>query len=197
MNKPQTDPSCRRDPSCRNLFRTFFKVGCFTFGGGFAMIPIIQKECVDNHCWMTNDEFIDMIAVTQSAPGPVAVNSAVFAGYRLAGFGGALSALLGTVLPSFLIILAFAMFLTSQANKSVMQDFFYGVRPAVVALILGAGLGMGKKSIKGYLDLLIALTALILLIFGHIHPILLIVAGALLGVIRSHLADRKKEDGRI
>lgn len=184
MNKPQAAPSCS------NLFRTFFKIGSFTFGGGFAMIPIIQRECVDNHCWMSNEEFMDMIAVTQSAPGPVAVNSAVFAGYKLAGLGGALSALLGTVLPSFSVILAFAVFFSTQADKNVMQSFFQGVRPAVVGLILGAGLVMGKKSIKVSLDLLIALTALILLIFAHIHPILLIIAGSLIGIARSHMAAR-------
>ncbi len=172
------------------LFFSFFKVGCFTFGGGFAMIPVIQREVCDNKCWMEQEEFIDMIAVTQSAPGPVAVNSSVFVGYKLAGIPGAVIALFGTVLPSFIIILLFAVFIASQSGTQYMTKFFEGVRPAVVALILGAGLGMGKKSIKDSFSIIIGVLAISGLILLKIHPIVLIIFGAIAGILRSIILSK-------
>lgn len=175
-----------------SLFLTFFKVGACTFGGGFAMIPIIQREIVDNYEWMSLEEFIDMIAVTQSAPGPVAVNSAVFVGYKLKGLKGAAACLLGTVLPSFLVILTIAIFLTTQSESPLLKKFFSGVRPAVVALIFGAGLSMGQKSVTAAFDVVLALTALALLVFLGVHPILLIILGAAAGIIRSRVSASEK-----
>jgi chromate transporter len=177
------------------LFRSFFQVGCFTFGGGFAMIPLIQREIVDKTGWMENEEFIDMLAVTQSSPGPVAVNAAVFVGYNLAGLPGALTALFGTVLPSFLIILLFAVFLASQGQKEVLQNFFTGVRPAIVALVLCAGINLGRKSLAFKSDYVLCLIALLLLLFFSLHPILLIIMGALAGILRNHGLSAKKEEG--
>lgn len=178
-------------PLLYKIFTVFFKVGAFTFGGGFAMIPIIQREVVNNHQWISDEEFIDMIAVTQSAPGPVAVNSAVFLGFRLAGMTGALTALAGVVLPSFLIILMVAVFLTNAGQHILIQKFFAGVRPAVVALILAAGLGMGKKSLRTSSDYLVGAVSLGLLLFLNIHPILLILSGALWGAGGVYLAGHK------
>lgn len=178
-------------PLLYKIFTVFFKVGAFTFGGGFAMIPIIQREVVNNHQWISDEEFIDMIAVTQSAPGPVAVNSAVFLGFRLAGMTGALTALAGVVLPSFLIILMVAVFLTNAGQHILIQKFFAGVRPAVVALILAAGLGMGKKSLRTSSDYLVGAVSLGLLLFLNIHPILLILSGALWGAGRVYLTGHK------
>ena len=143
-----------------DLFGTFFKVGAFVFGGGFAMIPIIQKEVVEHRHWISEEDFIDMIAVTQSAPGPVAVNSAVFIGYKLAGITGAITALLGTIIPSFAIILLFAVFLSSHYENIYLNKFFTGVRPAIIALILGAGLKMGKKAITSFFTLVLNVIAI-------------------------------------
>jgi len=178
------------------LFLTFFKVGAFVFGGGFAMIPIIEREVVTNKKWIPPEEFIDMIAVTQSAPGPVAVNSAVFIGYKLKGLPGALVSLLGTVLPSFTVILLFAIFLASQGDNELLKRFFAGVRPAVVALILGAGIKMGRKVIRSSFALIISIFALVLLFLPGLHPIILIILGALTGVLYSRFAtpnDPSKE----
>lgn len=175
-----TRPSAR--PSLLTVFGTFFKVGSFTFGGGFAMIPIIQREVVDKQKWLSDQEFVDTIAITQAAPGPVAVNSAVFIGYRLSGIPGAVAALAGTVLPSFIIILVIAIFLTTSGQHVLLQKFFAGVRPAVIALILAAGLSIGRKSLGHYPDYLAALAALFLLLFLDLHPILLILLGALWGL---------------
>ena len=156
------------------------------------MIPIIQREVVDNHKWTTEEEFLDMIAVTQSAPGPVAVNSAVFVGFRLARISGALAALIGTILPSFIVILVFAIFLTNAGQHVLMQKFFAGVRPAIVALILAAGFKMGQKSLRNYLDYLIGLVALGLLLILNIHPIVLILLGALWGSSRVYCTRLKE-----
>lgn len=169
---------------CLQLFLSFFSIGSFTFGGGFAMIPLIERDVVQKHKWMSSEEFVDMIAVTQSAPGPVAVNSAVFTGYKLAGLSGAVASLLGVTLPSFLIILAIAVLLV-QGEGSLLQRFFLGVRPAVAALILGVGLNMGKKYMNGFFDYLTAGLGFLLLIVLQVHPILLILFGAVFGILKN------------
>lgn len=183
--------------SMSKLFRCFFQVGCFTIGGGFAMIPLIQREIVDNNCWMENDEFVDMLAVTQSAPGPVAVNAAVFVGFKLSGIKGAVTALLGTILPSFLIILLFAALVSSKGEHSTMQNFFEGVRPAIVALILGAGISLGQKSFSIKSDYALTFFALLLLLIFDIHPIILIIMGAISGIVRNYyLISTTKENNK-
>lgn len=122
----------------RELFTTFFKIGLFTFGGGWAMLSIIEKEIIDRHKWLPREEFLDLVAMAQSLPGILAVNMAIAVGDRIKGRGGSLAAAAGTILPSFLIILAIAIFLTPDAikNNHVLSAVFRGIRPAVVALIL-------------------------------------------------------------
>ena len=116
-------------------FKTFFKIGLFTLGGGYAMIPIIESEVVDRHKWVSKEEFIDILAIAQSCPGVMAINLSVFMGYRLRRLKGALCMCLGTALPSFLIILAIAMFFHQFEDNKVVAAMFRGIRPAVVALI--------------------------------------------------------------
>ncbi len=118
----------------RTLFLTFVRIGTFTIGGGYAMLPLIQREVVD-HGWMTKEDFIDLFAVAQSLPGIFAVNISIFLGYRLRGIPGAVCCALGTVLPSFLIILAIALFFTHVRDNVWIERAFKGLRPAVVALI--------------------------------------------------------------
>ena len=170
---------------------TFFKIGAFTFGGGLAMIPLIRREVVENRQWLTDEDFMDTIAVTQSAPGPIAVNSATFIGYKLAGIPGALTALSGTVLPSFLVILLIAVFLENLGQSFLLQKFFSGVRPAVIALILTAGIRMGRKALRNTTDYLEAVIAFLLLIIADFHPIILIILGALWGASRVHHAAKQ------
>jgi chromate transporter len=172
------------------LFSTFFKIGAFVFGGGFAMIPLIQQEVVTQHKWMSEKDFVDMLAVTQSAPGPVAVNAAVFIGYKLAGVTGAIVALGGTIIPSFTIILLLATFLSSQNEHHYLNCFFEGVRPAIIALILGVGLKIGRKVIRSTFDLFLSSLALGLLLLLHLHPFLLILLGALAGILYSYLLQK-------
>ncbi|MCC8071419.1 MAG: chromate transporter [Bacteroidales bacterium] len=131
-----------------SLFFTFFKIGAFTFGGGWAMISIIEKEVVDRHHWLSREDFLDLLAIAQSLPGILAVNIAVVVGDRVGGLRGSIIAALGTILPSFLIILAIAIFLTPDMIKSneTLSHIFMGIRPAVVALIVAPVLTSARSA---------------------------------------------------
>lgn len=164
------------------LFTTFFKIGAFTFGGGWAMISIIEREIVDRHKWIERDEFLDLLAVAQSLPGILAVNIATTVGDKIKGWKGSILASAGTILPSFLIILAIAIFLTPDMIKSnrVISAIFMGIRPAVVALIIAPVITSAKaarltaKTV--WIPLIVAL--MISIDLGFIsNPILYIVIG--------------------
>ena len=129
-----------------SAFRVFFKIGLFTLGGGYAMIPQIEAEVVDKHKWMTREEFLDLIAVAQSCPGALAVNMSVFIGYRLRKLRGAVCTTLGVSLPSFLIILLIAMFFHKFQDNAVVASAFNGIRPAVVALIAAPVFTLAKSA---------------------------------------------------
>ena len=170
------------------LFTTFFKIGMFTFGGGWAMISIVQREVVDNNKWLTNDEFLDLITVTQSLPGILAVNMSVVIGDRLSKLKGSLAAALGTILPSFLIILAIAIFLTPETikNNDILTRIFMGIRPAVVALILVPVITTAKASKINYKTALIPISVAILIWLGLpviSNPILYIFLGGIGGYL--------------
>ncbi len=166
-----------------DIFKTFFKIGAFTLGGGYAMLPIIQKEVVDNKKWLKDDEFMDSIAVTNSLPGPLAINSATFVGYKTAGIPGAVVAALGAVLPSFMIILVIAMFFGNFADNAVVEQIFAGVRPAVVALIVYALVKLTKSVGINKINMIIAIVALILILVANMHPILVIIMAGLAGLL--------------
>ena len=118
------------------VFTTFFKIGAFTFGGGYAMIPLIQRETVDNHKWVTEDDILEIIAIAESTPGPIAINSATFVGYRTCGVLGSVAATLGVVLPSFVIIFAISFVLRQFQELKAVQYAFQGIRAGVMALLL-------------------------------------------------------------
>lgn len=165
------------------MFLTFFKIGAFTFGGGFAMIPIIQKEVVDNKNWIKDEEFIDTISIAQSSPGPIAVNSSIFVGYKIDGLRGAIICTFGTVLPSFLIILLVATFFTQFSNSVIFEKIFMGIRPVVVALIFSAVYKLITKAHLGYADLAVALVAAGVIVILNITPIYIILIGVIGRVI--------------
>ncbi len=129
-----------------NSFKTFFKIGMFTLGGGYAMIPIIESEVVDKRNWVSKEEFLDLIAIAQSCPGVFAINISIFIGYRLKKTLGAVSCALGTALPSFLIILAIAMFFHQFQDNPIVASMFRGIRPAVVALIAVPTFNLAKSA---------------------------------------------------
>ena len=168
------------------LFATFFKIGAFTFGGGWAMISIIEREIVDRHHWMERENFLDLLAVAQALPGILAVNIATSVGDRIKGFGGSAIASLGTILPSFLLILLIAIFLTPDMikNNVVISSIFMGIRPAVVALIVAPVITSARSArinLKTFwIPVIVAV--MISLDLGLVsNPILYIVLGAVGG----------------
>lgn len=164
------------------LFATFFKIGGFTFGGGYAMIPLIEREVVENKKWVTEEEVIDVFAVAQSLPGAVAINSSTFIGYKIAGKKGALVATTGVVLPSLLIITAIAMFFSKVQDSPIVKAIFSGIRPAVVALILTAAIKVSKTSIVDKIGLVLAVLAVILVVVFDVQAIVVILGGAAVGL---------------
>lgn len=162
------------------LFWSFFKIGLFTFGGGYAMIPIIQNEVITRRRWIAEGEFLDLLTLAQSAPGPISLNTSVFVGYKMYGYAGAAAALLGVVLPSFSIILVVAVFFSQIRHNEVVDAAFKGMRPAVVALIIAPVIGF-TKGMHWTLVSVAAAVALAVWYFG-ISPIYMLVAGAAAGI---------------
>lgn len=180
-----------RSESLRTLFKTFFKIGATTFGGGYAMLPVIRQEVVSAKNWLTNEEFVDVLAVAQSSPGAVAINSAVFIGCKLAGIPGAFSALLGVVLPSFLIILLVAVFFAQLASYPVVEAAFAGIRPAIAALIAAAVVKLGKPVLGDGRGVLLTGFFLLLSLYFEVHPVFIILLGAGVGLLASWLSEEK------
>lgn len=175
------------------IFATFFKIGAFTFGGGFAMIPIIKEEVVVKRNWVKDEDFIDIISIAQSSPGPIAVNSSIYVGYKIKGFLGALVATLGVVAPSFLIILFIAKFFYEFKDNIFIEKIFLGIRPAVVALILSAIYGLVKKSGFSYFQLLIAVFTALVIIFLKINPIYMIFLGIVGSIVYNRFIKEKNK----
>lgn len=186
-----------------NLFATFLKIGAFTFGGGWAMIAIIEKEIVDKRQWLSKEEFLDLLAVSQSIPGILAVNMAVAVGDKLEGRRGAIWAALGTILPSFIMILCIAIFLTPETIKSneTLNNIFRGIRPAVVALIIAPVISSARAAKIGWKTIVIPIVVA-LLIWSKLpyisNPIIYIILGGLGGYFwfrrqYSKIQTKKKE----
>lgn len=176
------------------LMYIFAKIGAFTLGGGFAMIPLIQNEVVDKNKMIDGKEFLNMIAIAQSVPGPMAVNLASFVGYKLAGIPGAIFATLGAVLPSFVIIIVVAAFFLMIKDAPLVQRAFMGIRPAVVALLVYSVVRLIKSNeVKGY-AFIIPVLACLGIVFLNVHPVLVIVLAAAAGLIffQSKTVDKEK-----
>lgn len=184
------------------LFATFFKIGLFTFGGGWAMISIMQREIVDKHHWIDKEEFLDLLAVAQSMPGILAVNIATVIGDRLKGLKGCIAAAMGTILPSFTIILLIAMFLTPDTikNNVIISKIFKGIRPCVVALIIAPVITTARSAGITWKTVIIPVSVA-LLIYSKIpivsNPIIYIVLGAIVGIIvHTRSLINKGKEGR-
>lgn len=173
------------------LFWTYLKIGTFTLGGGYAMLPLIQREVVDNKGWIDEEEFLNMIALAQAAPGLIAVNSAIFIGWRVGGWKGVCGAVLGAVLPSFLIILAIAMVFQDWKELPAVEAAFKGIRPAVVALIAAPLFKMAKSAKISWLTALIPIAAALLIWLGHINPVWVILATIVITQIVVHSLNIK------
>ena len=165
------------------LFLSFFKIGAFTIGGGYVMIPLIEKEVVERRRWIEREEFTEMLTLAQSAPGPISINSAVFVGYKTLGLGGMITAVVGTVIPSFVVILLVAMFFTDIRENPTVERIFRGIRPAVVSLIVVPVVNMLKKSgFSPFVVSLATIAALAVWLFG-VSPVWVIAAAGVTGVI--------------
>ena len=162
-----------------SLFYSFFKIGLFTFGGGYVMIPLVQREVVRKG-WILEDQFLALLTLAQSAPGPLALNTAVFVGYRVKGYRGVALSVFGIILPSFVIILIIAIYLHSFRDNHVVAAVFKGIRPAVVALMLAPVFGFSKG--LGWKRGVLAVVAAFLVWYFSISPVYLIIFGALGGI---------------
>ena len=173
------------------LFVTFLKIGGFTFGGGYAMIPLIQKEAVENKKWVTDDDILEIIAIAESTPGPIAINSATFVGYRTAGVLGAMCATLGVVLPSFVVILAISYVLREFQQIQAVQYAFNGIRAGVLALLFKALWTMYKKSPKGWVSYVVMAGAFLVTAFTNVNVIFVVIGCAVFGLVTSFMMERR------
>lgn len=169
-----------------DIFITFFKIGAFTIGGGWAMVPIIESEMVDKKGWIRREEFIDLLAVAQTAPGLIAANISIVVGYRLRGFKGSVFSVLGTILPSFLMILMIVMFLSGFRGNDAVEKVLKGIRPAVVALIIVPVLTTARAAHITKKSVWLPVVVAVLIGFLNISPIYIIIISAIGGIIYSH-----------
>lgn len=181
------------------LFLVFLKVGAFGFGGGYAVLPLIESEIVDANHWLTTQEFTDLITISQMTPGPIAINSATFVGTRVAGVGGALAATLGSVFPSIIIVTTIATIYFKYRNLDALQAVLTSLRPAVVALIATAGLTMIVTSFWGsevigisttnFISVFIFIISLFLLLKSNWDPIIIMVLAGVMNVLSAMIMN--------
>ena len=165
------------------LFNVFAHIGLFTIGGGAVMLPFIQKAVVEDKRWLTNSEFADMLAITNSAPGAFTINASIYIGYTQRGLIGSTAAMLGMVTPSIVIILILAYLILQGQSVEWLQQFFAGVRPIVAALLLDAALKLRSTMVKTKFDVCLLLLGLAMLLLASINTVLVIICGAILGVL--------------
>lgn len=173
------------------VFLTFFKIGGFTFGGGYAMIPLIQRETVEKHKWITQDDILEIVAIAESTPGPIAINSATFVGYRVAGVLGSMCATLGVVLPSFVIILALSFVLRQFQQLQAVKYAFAGIRAGVLALLFKSLWSMYQKSPKGWAGYVVMAGAFLVSTFIEINILFVIIGCGVFGLVTSRIMERR------
>lgn len=179
-----------------DLFLTFFKLGLFTFGGGYAMIPQLKENVIEKKKWLQEDEFVNMLAISESTPGPIAINMATFVGHKVKGFPGALFATLGVVLPSLIIIFTISLFFEQFVSNKYVSYAFVGIKCAVAFLIFKTGiemfLKMKKKAINIVLFLLVFIAVILLDIFAiNFSSIIFILFGGAIGIICFSITNKK------
>lgn len=171
------------------VFLTFLKIGGFTFGGGYAMIPLIQKEAVENHKWITDEDILEIIAIAESTPGPIAINAATFVGYRTCGVLGSVCATLGVVLPSFVIIYAISFVLRQFQELKAVQYAFAGIRAGVLALLCKALWGMYQKNKKNWVSYIVMAGAFVLTALVDISVLPVLIGCAVFGLVTARYME--------
>ena len=190
-NTIDEEKEMKRTQNLISLFLIFMKIGLFTFGGGYAMIPLIQRETVDNKKWISDKDILDIVAIAESTPGPIAINAATFIGYRVGGFLGAMAATVGVVLPSFTIIAAISYVLAAFQNVVWIQYAFNGIRAGVLALIVKALWSMYKQSPKGVFSYLIMFGAFAVTAFLPVNVVFVILLCAAAGILQTLITGRR------
>ncbi|MBP1743981.1 MAG: chromate transporter protein [Firmicutes bacterium] len=165
------------------LYIAFFKIGAFGFGGGYAMLPLIEREIVTTHQWISYREFIDIIGISQMTPGPVAINAATFVGYKMAGIPGSISATLGVVTLSFVLVSIASHYVIKFKESKFMKLVLLGMKPALAGLVISAFLSLARESYIDARSVIIGLMVMAMLFSKRIHPILVIAVSGLLGVL--------------
>lgn len=188
MKKKSSDP-----PALAELFFSFAKVGAMTFGGGYAMLPIMQREIVENKHWADDEYLANCFAIAQCTPGAIAVNTATFLGYKKRGVIGGIVATLGVVFPSIVIITALAGVIGAFDDSPCVVKAFMGVRACVVALILNAILKLWKSAVTGKITMIVFLAVLALTLVFDLSPIILVAADILFGILMAFIAGKEKE----
>jgi chromate transporter len=173
----------QKKASLWKLFSTFFRIGAFTFGGGLAMLPLIERQVVETQGWVDRDEMLDIVALSQSIPGAIAVNCSVFIGLRLRGLPGAIAAMLGTMTPSVLVILIIARFFTQFQSSTVLLRAFSGIKAAVIGLLAAAAFKVGRKAVVNRYGLVAAVCAFVLSAFKLLPAVWIIILGAVGGIL--------------
>lgn len=174
-----------------SLFITFLKIGAFTFGGGYAMIPLIQKEIVEKKHWISDEDILNIIAIAESTPGPIAINSATFVGYKIAGFFGAFFSTLGVVLPSFIIIVLISFVLKQFESIKFVQYAFFGIRVGVLSLIIKALISMYKQCPKSLLSYIVIIASFLGATIFDVDVLIIIIGCGIAGIIASVIASKK------
>jgi chromate transporter len=165
------------------LYLAFLKIGLFSIGGGYVMLPLIQKEIIENHGWLTLPEFVDILAIAEMTPGPIAINSATFIGFRTGGFLGAVLATAGVVTPSLVLMVLAASLLARFYENNWVKAAFSGLRPAVIALIIGAAVFVGRASLLDPISIAIGAVAFVMLLKTRLHPVIVLLLSAVAGII--------------
>ncbi|UCZ52489.1 chromate transporter [Bacillus shivajii] len=168
----------------KDLFFVFLRIGPATFGGGYAMIPMIEREVVEKKKWLNINDVSDVFAMAESVPGAIAINSATFIGHRIRGIAGAITALLGVLIPTFGTVLMLSLLYFSFRDHQFMELFFEGVRPAIVALIVYAGVKISKTALIDSFTVALFAAILLLLLFSGLHPIIFIIIGGVIGYLK-------------
>lgn len=179
------------------IFFTFFKISPVSFGGGYAMIPLLERAVTKDKKWVKQEDIADVLVIAQTVPGSIAVNTATFIGYRIAGFSGAVIGTLGIVTPTFIIVLLLASLFLNFQHLPLVEAAFKGIRPAIIALIMYAAFLIGKSSIFNWATKLIAIVALLIFLLMPVHPIFVLLLGGLTGIILNvkAFASKKLKEG--
>lgn len=165
------------------IFVSFLKIAPVTFGGGYAMIPVIEREVVEKRGWMKTKDIGDVFAIAESIPGSIAVNSSTFIGYRLAGVKGALAALLGVSIPTFIIVILLSIFFLKVQGHPVVEAAFEAIRATIVAFIVYAGIKIGKTALVDKMSVVFVVCVVVLLLLLHLHPVIFIILSAFVGML--------------